>query len=107
MWLSLLLLALSLSSRNNYNAELRYTESLHLLNNLFGLKLKSMHHGDTLAYLWEKLNPADLEKLRPAMISTLIKGKYIDKFRFKGTFLVAFDGVEIYRWNEKHCDNCL
>lgn len=107
MWLSLLLLGLSLGSRNNYNQELRFSESLVLLNNLFGLNLESIPHGDTLAYLWEKLNPNDLEKLRHSMISTLIKGKYLDKFRFRGTFLVAFDGVELYRWNERHCNNCL
>jgi hypothetical protein len=107
MWLSLLLLSLSLGSRNNYNQELRYSESLELLNKIFGLELESIPHGDTLAYLWEKLSTDDLEKLRHTMVSTLIKGKYLDKFRFRGTFLVAFDGVELYRWNEKHCDNCL
>src|SRR5690606_29002139 len=54
LWLSLLLLINS--SRNNFNQELRYQESLELLNELFGLNLVSMPHGDTLAYLWERLS---------------------------------------------------
>ena len=107
MLLSLLLLALAMNSRNNYNSELRYTESLAVLNNLFGLKLESMPHGDTLAYLWKRLSTDDLEHLRQVMIVTLVRGKYLDKFRFRGTFFVAFDGVELYRWDKKHCDNCL
>lgn len=107
LWLSLLLMTMSFESRNNYNQELRFSESLELLNNLFGLDLKSIPHGDTLAYLWERLNVEDLEKIRQAMIVTLIKGKYLDKFKRHGSYLVAFDGVELYRWNEKHCDNCL
>ena len=107
LWLSFLLMTMSFESRNNYNQELRFSESLDLLNNLFGLKLKSIPHGDTLAYLWQKLNTDGLEKIRRAMIVTLIKGKYLDKFKYRGTFLVAFDGVEIYRWGERHCDNCL
>jgi hypothetical protein len=107
LWLSLLLMSTSLESRNNYNQEMRYSESLELLNKLFGLELSSIPHGDTLAYLWEKLEFTELEKLRQAVISTLIKGRYLEKFRFRKTYLVAFDGVELYRWDEKHCDNCL
>jgi len=107
VWLSLLLLTMSLNSRNNYNQELRYTESLELLNNLFGLQLKSIPHGDTLAYLWQRLDYTELESLRQAMIITLIKGRYLERFRFRKTYLVAFDGVELYRWDKKHCDNCL
>ena len=105
LWLSLLLL-MNLS-RNNYNQELRYKESLELLNNLFDLSLESIPHGDTLAYLWERLSYHELEKVRQAMVITLIKGRYLEKFRFRKTYLVAFDGVELYRWDKKHCNNCL
>lgn len=107
LWLSLLLLVTSTNSRNNYNHELRCKESIELLNNLFGLKIDSIPHGDTLAYLWERLSSHELEKLRHAMVVTLIKGRYLEKFRFRKSYLVAFDGVELYRWDEKHCDYCL
>lgn len=107
LWLSLLMMITSSNSRNNYNHEFRYSESLELLNNLFGLKLDSVPHGDTLAYLWQRLDYHDLEKLRQAMVITLIKGRYLEKFRFRKTYLVVFDGVELYRWDKKHCDNCL
>lgn len=107
VWLSLLLLITSTDSRNNYNQELRCQESLELLNNLFGLKLDSIPHGDTLAYIWERLSIKEIEKLRHAMVVTLIKGRYFEKFRFRKSYLVAFDGVEVYRWDKRHCDNCL
>jgi DDE_Tnp_1-associated/Transposase DDE domain len=107
LWLSLLMMITSSDSRNNYNHELRYCESLELLKNLFGLELSSVPHGDTLAYLWQRFDYHELEKLRQAMVMTLIKGRYLEKFRFRKTYLVVFDGVELYRWDKKHCDNCL
>lgn len=107
MYLSLLLMCFSLNSRNNYNQEFRISESIEVLNKLFGLNLESIAHGDTLSYLWEKLNYNDLENIRHKMVSSLIKERYLDNIRFKKSYLVAFDGTEIYRWNKRHCDNCL
>lgn len=65
----------SLDSRNNYNQEFRISESIEVLNKLFGLNLESIAHGDTLSYLWEKLNYKDLENIRHKMVSSLIKGR--------------------------------
>ena len=31
----------------------------------------------------------------------------IETFKAQWFNMVAFDGVGLYRWNEKHCNNCL
>jgi hypothetical protein len=107
LFLSILLMSFSLESRNNYNQELRFSECIETINKVFGLNLNHIPHGDTLAYLWERMDYRDLEKLRHYLVKTIIKGRYLENFRFKKTYLVVFDGVELYRWNKKHCDNCL
>ena len=107
MYLSLLLICFSLESRNNYNQEFRVIESVEVINKLFGLKLESIAHGDTLSYLWDRMDNEDLEDIRESMLSVLIKGRYLDKLRFENRYLVAIDGTEIYRWYNRHCRNCL
>lgn len=106
-WISLLMLMTPVKSRNNYKEEMRFIEVMEVINKLFKVELTSMPHGDTLANVWKRLSVEEIERIRTLMIRKLIKGRHLENFRFKKTYLIAFDGVEVYRWHEKHCDNCL
>ena len=107
MWLSLLMIGMKVESRREYNEEVRYKETLNKLNTMFCLTLESIPHGDTLAELWKRIKPEDMERLRQSMIKKLIRGKHLDNFRLNGRFLMAIDGVEFMRDTKEHCENCL
>lgn len=107
MWLSLLLFISAQESRQQYNHHLLTEETRCTLESLLGLDLPSLPHGDTLCHLWEKLELEALEKLKVVLLKVLIRRRCLENFRFKGTYLMAIDGVEIYRWKQKHCEHCL
>ena len=104
----LLLLLTGLESRNQFNENLCTEETQRLLQQTLGLTLPSLPHGDTLAYLWKKLPTGALEALRTTLIRTLLRSRRLAAFRHRKQFyLLALDGTELYRWNERHCDQCL
>ena len=71
-------------------------------------KLKEMPHYDTLNYYLEKLSPDCLSDLRKKMVVSLIRGKQFNKNRLLGKYWkVILDGTGLFRFKEKHCDNCL
>lgn len=108
LWMSLLMLLTGLESRNQFNENLCTEETQRLLQQTLGLTLPSLPHGDTLAYLWKKLPPEALEALRTAMIRTLLRSRRLASFRYcKQFYILVLDGTELYRWNERHCDQCL
>jgi hypothetical protein len=95
-------------SRNQYNENLLTEETKAVLENMFGLTLPDLLHGDTLAHLWKQLDPQALEKMKIAMVKMLLRRRCLEAFRFRKQFyILAVDGTELYRWSEKHCDNCL
>ena len=102
------MLLAGLESRNQFNQNLCTKETQALLQNTLGLKLPSLPHGDTLAYLWKQLPPDTLDTLRTAMIRTLLRSRRLEAFRYRKQFyILALDGTELYRWDEPHCENCL
>jgi hypothetical protein len=106
--MSLLMLLAGLGSRNQFNETLCTEETQLLLQKTLGLTLPSLPHGDTLAYLWKKLPPKGPEKLRRAMIHTLLRSRRLEAFRYrKQHYILALDGTELYRWDEPHCEHCL
>ena len=107
LWMSLLMLMTGLGSRNQFNENICTEETQRLLQKTLGLKLPSLPHGDTLAYLWKKLPPEGPEKLRRAMLRTLLRSRRLEAFRYRQHYILALDGTELYRWDEPHCENCL
>lgn len=108
LWMSLLMFLAGLGSRNQFNQNLNTEETQALLQKTLGLTLPSLPHGDTLAYLWKKLPPEIPEKLRMAMMRTLLRSRRLEAFRYrKQAYILALDGTELYRWDERHCDQCL
>ena len=65
------------------------------LETLLGMKLERLPHGDTFAYYFEHLNPAELDRLRREMIHVLRKKKILDKCKYREYYLLAIDGVHL------------
>jgi hypothetical protein len=63
---------------------------------------------DTVHAILRELEPAELERLRIAMLRILIEKKVFHKFRLLNQFfLVAVDATGVMAVNEGHCDHCL
>jgi len=107
MWIGLLIICTPTESMNEYNEDFFTEEAVENLNRVFHLKLKRIPDRGTLANLWKKLSHEELEKLRRAMIQTLIRSRSLERFRVFGRYLVAIDGVETHRFNSQHCPHCL
>lgn len=67
----------------------------------------SIPNGDTLAYFWRRFELSELEKLVHKMCNKLLRNRQLENYRIGVYYLIAIDGTEIYRFKEKHCDNCL
>ncbi len=64
-------------------------------------------HGDTIAYLLERLAVEHLAMIRTYMISRLIRMKALDKYRLFGNVLIAVDGTGTIYYSRRHCPYCL
>lgn len=107
MWIGLLIICTPTESMNDYNDDFFTEETVENLKRVFHLKLKRIPDRGTLANLWEKLSPEELEKVRRAMVQALIRSRSLEGFRASGRYLVVVDGVETHRFNNQHCPNCL
>ena len=62
---------------------------------------------DTMNYLLERMDPTGLEQVITKATRTLIRSKSLDPFRFDGSVTIGFDGTELFRTNQPHCEKCL
>ncbi len=67
----------------------------------------SIPNGDTLAYFWNNVEVSEVEKLLHKMNNKLLRNRQLEDYRLGLYYLIAVDGTELYRFNEKHCEHCL
>lgn len=94
-------------SRKAYNESLKKLESKDFLNNALDLNLESIPDGDTLAYFWNNTDAIQFEPIIHKMSRKLIRSRQLEPYRLGLYYLIAIDGTELYRFNEKHCEHCL
>ena len=71
-------------------------------------ELHEMPHSDSLNYYLEKLSPDCLAQLRKKMIKSLLRMKSFNKGKLLGKYWrIILDGTGLFRFKEKHCENCL
>ena len=63
--------------------------------NLFGMRLPVM---DTVDVFLRGLDPGELENLKRTLACNLVRKRVLDKFRFRGSFLVAVDGTGLHSY---------
>ena len=92
-------------SRHAINKSRRQETFIKNYERTFGLRLPQM---DAVEDVLRVLHPNELEKLKACLVSGLIEKKVLHKFRFLNKrFMVAIDGTGLYRYDHKHCDQCL
>jgi hypothetical protein len=73
---------------------------------LFGVA--SCPHGDTLNYLYARLNVAEVQEVVTGMTETLIRRKVLYRHRLLDKyFLVVVDGTGMLTFSERHCPYCM
>jgi len=78
------------------------------ISEMLGREIPELASHGTVNYLLADLDPASFEAVLPELARHLIRMRALDRFRFEGSFLVAFDGTELARWlNHEHCAQCL
>lgn len=78
------------------------------MESLCGVSLERIPDNDTVAYLCERLDPAQLHKARLHIIRSLIRSRALDHSRLMNTlWTVAVDATGRVAYHEKHCDHCL
>lgn len=95
-------------SRKQFGRDCQSGSYRENLSALLDYEVSELASADAINYLFKQLQPEPLEAVLPDLAYNLIRSRALDRFRFEGHFLVAFDGTELMRWkNRSHCDNCL
>ncbi len=70
---------------------------------IFGLRLPVM---DTVDVFLRGLPPAELERIKQLLVRQLIEKRALDKFRYRGRFIVAVDGTGVYSFDYEPFAGC-
>lgn len=106
MWSGLFLFILQLEARRQIHYSLGSEEGLENIKNSVGFD--KLPHGDTVRDALKKVPVEELEKLRLKLIRTLLRRKVFSGLRLLNKYyLIAIDGTELYKFNERHCEHCL
>lgn len=69
--------------------------------------LDEMPDWQTVNNYLERLDTAEIEKIRHQMISRLLRCKQFDRYKFSGCWKIIIDGTGIACFKEKHCEHDL
>ena len=108
LWTGVLLFLCKLGSRRQVRFLFNTPAFVQNLNGLAHSGNARVCDPDTVAYLAERLDPAELTRLRFQMVNELIRSRCLEKRRLFGVYyLIAFDGTG-YRWyDQRHCPHCI
>lgn len=104
----LLGLLCGIKSMRNTTEKFNTEETIKNISNLLDIELDEIPHYDTINNVFEKLDIDELRKIQKYMVTTLIRSKMFDKYRYKGKyFQLVIDGTGIMSFKERHCKHCL
>ena len=70
--------------------------------------MEELPHYDTINDFFEGIDIEKLKEVNKYLVTEIIKRRMFEKNRYLGKYyIVAVDGTEIYRFDEKHCEHCL
>jgi hypothetical protein len=107
MWEGILMYLLKLGARRQITYELSGEDFVRNLEVLAGEKLDRSSHDGTVAYLFERLDPEELKRVRFHMIQELIRKKCFINHRLLGYYPVVLDGTGYLAFKEPHCEHCM
>ena len=89
----LLGLLCGIKSMRNTTEKFNTEETIKNIGNLLNIDLEEIPHYDTINNVFEKLNIEELRKIQKYMVTTLIRSKMFDKYRYKRKYfqiVIAF-----------------
>ena len=109
VWVGLILLLTKQGARKKITDFMRNEKFCKNLTILSGdYNLKQVPHGDSLEYLFCRMQESEVEQIPVKMIKELIKSRAIERERFLCRYyMIAIDGVHVHTFDYKHCEHCL
>lgn len=107
LWVGILMFIFKLQARRQINFEMNTGAMVKNISTLTREKLTKIPHDSAVAYLFERLNPDEISKIRTRMVNQLIRKKCFEKYRLFGEYLIAMDGSRYLSFHQQHCPQCL
>ena len=97
-----------MKSMQGMTRELNTEEAIQNIAEICELKLEEIPHCDTINDVFEKVKVEEIEKIRKYMITKLIRGKMIQKYKIRDKYYhVIVDGTGLATSRKKYNENCL
>ncbi len=104
----LLGLMCEIKSMHGMTRELNTKESIKNIAQICDLELEEIPHCDTINDVFEKVKVEEIEKIRKYMISKLIRGKIIQRYKIRNRYYhIIVDGTGLAVSRKKYNENCL
>ena len=97
-----------MKSMQGMTRELNTEEAIRNIAQICELELDEIPHCDTINDVFEKVKVEEIEKIRKYMITKLIRGKIIQKYKIRDKYYhVIVDGTGLATSKKKYNENCL
>ena len=97
-----------MKSMQGMTRELNTEEAIQNIAEICELELEEIPHCDTINDVFEKVKVEEIEKIRKYMITKLIRGKMIQKYKIRDRYYhVIVDGTGLATSRKKYNENCL
>ena len=97
-----------MKSMQGMTRELNTEDAIRNIAQICGLELDEIPHCDTINDVFEKVKVEEIEKIRKYMITKLIRGKIIQKYKIRDKYYhVIIDGTGLATSRKKYNENCL
>lgn len=106
MYTGILMFLCRLGARRQVHLSLNNEEAARKYASLFAVD--AVPHGDTLDYLYSRLNEQEVQEAVCAMIERLVRGKLFYPFRLLDQYFpVVIDGTGRLTFQQEHCEHCI
>lgn len=97
-----------MKSMQGMTREMNTEESIKNIAQICGLELDEIPHCDTINDVFKNVEVSEIEKIRKYMITKLIRGKIIEKYKIREKYYHAIvDGTGLATSRKKYNENCL
>lgn len=97
-----------MKSMQGMTRELNTEGAIQNIAEICGLKLEEIPHCDTINDVFEKIKVEEIEKIRKYMITKLIRGKIIEKYKIRDRYYhIIVDGTGLATSRKRYNENCL
>lgn len=97
-----------MKSMQSMTRELNTEIAIQNIAKICGLELEEIPHCDTINNVFEKIKVEEIEEIRKYMITKLIRGKIIQKYKIRDKYYqVIVDGTGLATSRKKYNENCL